>query len=220
MREKTEEELSESPARLTPLDLTLDEIPLGGGSSFHPSQQPIINPGYISDHPGSPEWQTIDFDDPPFFQPCYGQRRNTQDFSIHELPSIQSLSSPLPEEDKDITPHVVVKQPRRAATTESVPEGRPWTYGLFECTGDRTICLKGTFCSPCLACQVSRDLEESAWVPCCVPYWQLVLRTKLRAHQDIAGSVLIDCCEVTWCSPCVLCQMAREIDHCQAEGMM
>ncbi|GFR81640.1 placenta-specific gene 8 protein [Elysia marginata] len=355
---KFRKDVPESPARITPLDLTLTEIPLGESSTFNPGQQPVINAGYISDHPGSPDWQTIEFDDPPFYQPYYVQRRSTQDFSIHEsstfnpgqqpvinagyisdhpgspdwqtiefddppfyqpyyvqrrstqdfsihetsvvngslhdnaeqlyqqrhkhdeiavfdprestlntpiptfvklvvvvvvvvvvavivvvvvvvvavvivvviivvvvvlvvvvvevlvvvvlivlvvvvlvvvvlvvivvvilvvaLPSIQSLAASPVEGVKSSTPHVIVKQPQRSTTTDSVPDGRPWSYGLFDCTGDRHICLQGTFCSPCLSCRVSRDLEESAWVPCCVPYWLLVLRTKLRAHQDIA----------------------------------
>ncbi|GFO37392.1 placenta-specific gene 8 protein-like [Plakobranchus ocellatus] len=215
---ETEERVPDSPARITPLDLTITHLPGGLSSTFNPGQQPVINAGYVGDHPGSPEWQTIDieFDDPPFYQPYYFQRRSTQDFSIHELPSIQSLTSPAQTGQNSTAAEVVVKQPHRV--TEPLADGRPWSHGLFDCCGHRQICLYGTFCSPCLACRVSRDLEESAWVPCCVPFWLLVLRTKLRAHQDIGGSVLVDCCEVTWCGPCALCQLAREIEHCQSDG--
>ncbi|RUS88028.1 hypothetical protein EGW08_004194 [Elysia chlorotica] len=247
-------ELSGSPARITPLDLTLSDIPLDARSStFNPAHQPVINAGYINDHPGYTSEHPASYPDgaPPHVvvkQPCHANKKVDylkQTLKLKQLPSIQSLSASPPDEAENSTPphvlpsiqslsasppddlknssppHVVVKQPRRAITaTESVTDGRPWSHGLFRCTDDRRICLQGTFCCPCLACRVSRDLEESAWVPCCVPYWLLVLRTKLRAHQDIAGSVMSDCCQITWCCPCVLCQVAREIDACQAEGQM
>ena len=45
--------------------------------------------------------------------------------------------------------------------------------------------LLGTFCPLVLACRISLDMEESMCVPCCVPGWAVVLRTKLRVENNI-----------------------------------
>ncbi|RUS82050.1 hypothetical protein EGW08_010206, partial [Elysia chlorotica] len=71
--------------------------------------------------------------------------------------------------------------------------------------------LCGTFIPLCFACKVSKDMGESACVPCLVPWDLLVLRTKWRTQHNIQGSILGDCACVCCCSRCVLCQLAREV---------
>ncbi|XP_046578184.1 cornifelin homolog A-like isoform X3 [Haliotis rubra] len=90
---------------------------------------------------------------------------------------------------------------------------RVWSSDLCSCFDDIGSCLLGAVCPLALACQVSGQLGESACVPCCVPGALVVLRTKLRIEQNIQGTVMDDCCMTTFCGPCALCQMSREIDY-------
>ncbi|XP_076467694.1 placenta-specific gene 8 protein-like [Babylonia areolata] len=104
------------------------------------------------------------------------------------------------------TTTVIVNQPAPIVTGP-----RDWASSVCSCCDDMGSCLLGMFCPMILACQISIDMGESACVPCCVPGWLNVLRTKLRAENNIQGSVMDDCCMSCWCGHCVMCQMSREL---------
>jgi Cys-rich protein (TIGR01571 family) len=38
------------------------------------------------------------------------------------------------------------------------------------------------------------------------------MRTKIRLMLGIRGSICNDCINATFCGPCVVCQMKRELD--------
>lgn len=88
---------------------------------------------------------------------------------------------------------------------------RGWSSNVCSCCDDCGSCLMGLFCPCVLASQIASNMDESCCVPCCVPGWLIVLRTKLRAENNIMGSVMDDCCTVCCCGICVMCQMAREL---------
>lgn len=88
---------------------------------------------------------------------------------------------------------------------------RIWSSSVCSCCDDMGSCLLGAFCPCILASQIAGDMGESCCVPCCVPGWLIVLRTKLRAENKITGTVMDDCCTVCCCGLCVMCQMKREL---------
>lgn len=106
------------------------------------------------------------------------------------------------------TTTVIVNQPAPVVTGP-----RDWSSTLCSCCDDMGSCLMGMFCPWILACQVSMEMEESMCVPCCVPGWMVVLRTKLRTENNIQGTVMDDCCTTCCCGHCVLCQMSRELKY-------
>lgn len=114
----------------------------------------------------------------------------------------------MPSSHSHHTTTVVVNQP---APTTMGP--RMWSSNICDCCNDMGSCLLGWFCPCVLASNVAQDMGESCCVPCCVPGWLIVLRAKLRAENNIQGSVMDDCCVVCCCGHCVLCQMAREVKY-------
>ncbi|KAL8581022.1 hypothetical protein ACOMHN_048056 [Nucella lapillus] len=104
------------------------------------------------------------------------------------------------------TTSVIVNQPAPVVTGP-----RDWSSSLCSCCDDIGSCMMGTICPPVLACQISMKMKESMCVPCCVPGWLIVLRAKMRADNNIQGTVMDDCCMNCWCGLCVMCQMAREL---------
>ncbi|XP_075696396.1 cornifelin homolog B-like [Rhinoderma darwinii] len=94
--------------------------------------------------------------------------------------------------------------------TNSKPLASQWTSDVNDCFNDMGVCLCGTFCVPCLACRVASDYGEC----CCLPIVGgavLALRTGLRERHHIPGTICNDCVCLTFCGPCTLCQMAREL---------
>ncbi|XP_025091185.1 cornifelin-like [Pomacea canaliculata] len=89
---------------------------------------------------------------------------------------------------------------------------RDWSTGICGCFDDIKVCLCVLCCEPCAEIKLSMDMGEHYCVPCCVPNWLVVLRTKLRTQHNIQGGVLNDCCTVSHCRPLVLCQMMREVN--------
>jgi Cys-rich protein (TIGR01571 family) len=89
---------------------------------------------------------------------------------------------------------------------------RDWSTGTFDCFSDLSSCLCGWFCGICLACKVASRLNENSLVPLCgggiVP-----LRLKTRMLLGIRGNICNDCLLASFCGPCVLCQMSRELDN-------
>ncbi|XP_061197548.1 placenta-specific gene 8 protein-like [Saccostrea echinata] len=97
------------------------------------------------------------------------------------------------------------------------PSPRDWSTGICGCFEDMASCCAVTWCANCYMCYLSNKLGES----CCLPfaiagYGSLVpLRTKVRAENNIVGSICEDCCMVCWCPACVMCQLSREHDNIQ-----
>uniref|UniRef100_K1RF92 Cornifelin n=1 Tax=Magallana gigas TaxID=29159 RepID=K1RF92_MAGGI len=67
----------------------------------------------------------------------------------------------------------------------------------------------------CYPCYLSSKLNESCCLPCCLPAnsWLIALRVKMRAENNIQGSIMDDCCCVCCCPLCVMCQLSREHDY-------
>lgn len=87
---------------------------------------------------------------------------------------------------------------------------RPRSADSTRSEADMPVCLCGTFAPLCLACRISDDFGEC----CCTPYLPgglHSLRTGMRERYRIQGSVGKDWAALTFCLPCALCQMAREL---------
>lgn len=126
-----------------------------------------------------------------------------------------SMAAPDPNMAINEAP-VVVSQPTTVYYFVRPPI-RQWKTGLGSVCEDTHICCCSFFCFRCFACRVAKDMGESGCVPCCVPAWLIVLRTKLRASENIEGTVLRDCCTACWCPSCTLCQIAREVKALKKE---
>uniref|UniRef100_A0A8C6EG68 Cornifelin n=1 Tax=Moschus moschiferus TaxID=68415 RepID=A0A8C6EG68_MOSMO len=103
----------------------------------------------------------------------------------------------------------VTSQPQSAGTCYQT-QLSDWHTGLTDCCNDMPVCLCGTFAPLCLACRISDDFGEC----CCTPYLPgglHSLRTGMRERYRIQGSVGKDWAALTFCLPCALCQMAREL---------
>ncbi|XP_049741863.1 placenta-specific gene 8 protein-like [Elephas maximus indicus] len=81
-----------------------------------------------------------------------------------------------------------------------------WHTGLCDCFTDCEVCLCGTFCLTCLACQVAGDMNE-----CCLCGTSVAMRTLYRTRYGIPGSLCDDCLVTNCCLPCSLCQIKRDI---------
>uniref|UniRef100_A0A8C4TDQ4 Uncharacterized protein n=1 Tax=Erpetoichthys calabaricus TaxID=27687 RepID=A0A8C4TDQ4_ERPCA len=75
---------------------------------------------------------------------------------------------------------------------------------------DSNHCLFGCFCPCCLAAQVAHAFGE-CFILGCMPCAHCALRTGMRERYTIPGSLINDCCIMTFCSSCAICQMQREI---------
>ncbi|PVD31998.1 hypothetical protein C0Q70_07424 [Pomacea canaliculata] len=62
---------------------------------------------------------------------------------------------------------------------------RDWSTGICGCFDDIKVCLCVLCCEPCAEIKLSMDMGEHYCVPCCVPNWLVVLRTKLRTQHNI-----------------------------------
>ncbi|XP_061197547.1 placenta-specific gene 8 protein-like [Saccostrea echinata] len=97
------------------------------------------------------------------------------------------------------------------------PPPRDWSTGICGCFEDMASCCAVTWCANCYMCYLSTKLGESCCLPLAIAgYGSLVpLRTKVRAENNIVGSICEDCCMVCWCPACVMCQLSREHDNMQ-----
>ncbi|XP_004383144.1 placenta-specific gene 8 protein-like [Trichechus manatus latirostris] len=97
---------------------------------------------------------------------------------------------------------VIVSQPGSGPPVQT----SNWHTGLCDCFTDCEVCLCGTFCIECLACQVAGDMNE-----CCLCGTSVAMRTHYRTKYGIPGSICDDCLVTHCCLPCSLCQMKRDI---------
>ncbi|NP_001086327.1 cornifelin homolog B [Xenopus laevis] len=85
-----------------------------------------------------------------------------------------------------------------------------WNSDVFDCCEDMGTCLCGTFVPCILACKVSKDYGECCCLPCLFGS-VLAVRTGIRERYHIEGSICNDWVCLSFCAPCTLCQMAREL---------
>ncbi|XP_039627848.1 cornifelin homolog [Polypterus senegalus] len=85
-----------------------------------------------------------------------------------------------------------------------------WSTGIMAMCDDIGICLFGCFCPCCLAAQVAHAFGE-CFILGCMPCAHCALRTGIRERYTIPGSLINDCCVMTFCNSCAICQMQREI---------
>ncbi|XP_062569502.1 cornifelin homolog [Saccostrea cucullata] len=97
------------------------------------------------------------------------------------------------------------------------PPKRDWSTGICGCFEDFGSCCAVFFCPQFYMCYLSSKLGESCCLPCAIAGTGALipLRTKIRAENNIHGSICDDCCMVCWCPQCVMCQLSREYDNIQ-----
>lgn len=87
-----------------------------------------------------------------------------------------------------------------------------WSSGLFECFTDLKSCALGTFCTGPFFCCLAHRMGES----CCIAFVQggfWAMRSAYRERHNIEGTMCSDCCSVSCCAWCTVCQLSREMDH-------
>ncbi|XP_062458760.1 placenta-specific gene 8 protein-like isoform X1 [Pezoporus occidentalis] len=94
------------------------------------------------------------------------------------------------------------------------PRAGEWQSGLMDCCSDCNVCLCGTFCFPCLGCQVAEDMDE-----CCMCGPSVAMRTLYRTRYNIPGSLLGDFASTVFCPMCALCQLKRDINQRKELGI-
>uniref|UniRef100_A0A3P8V8Y2 Cornifelin homolog B-like n=1 Tax=Cynoglossus semilaevis TaxID=244447 RepID=A0A3P8V8Y2_CYNSE len=108
----------------------------------------------------------------------------------------------------------VASQPRPLVCS-SEEEG-DWSTGICSCCNDMKQCCWVFWCCPCFACKTSKAFGQCLCLPLldvcsCVHPATMVMRTNVRYHYGIKGSLCTDCVCATCCPSCVWCQMATEM---------
>ncbi|KAM5132294.1 cornifelin homolog B-like [Mantella aurantiaca] len=101
-------------------------------------------------------------------------------------------------------------QPQMVQLISTTASSSSWNSDVFDCFDDCGVCLCGTFFPLCLACKVASDYGEC----CCLPVLGgavLAMRTGIRERHRIPGTICNDCVCLTFCGPCTVCQMSREL---------
>lgn len=123
----------------------------------------------------------------------------------------QPTGYPQPVHQQQTNTTVVINQGRVGR-----PPPRGWSSGICGCFEDMSSCCGVYWCGAgCYPCYLSAKLNESCCLPCCLPAnsWLIALRVKMRAENNINGSIMEDCCCVCCCAPLVMCQLSREHDY-------
>ncbi|KAK3096610.1 hypothetical protein FSP39_001670 [Pinctada imbricata] len=94
----------------------------------------------------------------------------------------------------------------------SVHGSRNWSTSLLGCFDDIMSCVKGFFCLPCAICGIASRTGECCCMPFCVQGGVVAMRARIRTIGGIQGSICNDCVTTYFCTPCVVCQMERELD--------
>ncbi|KAM4703040.1 cornifelin homolog B-like [Rhinophrynus dorsalis] len=104
----------------------------------------------------------------------------------------------------------ISSQPEAINSFSTTSNHKQWSSDVFDCCQDVGICLCGAFVPLILACKVAKDYGECCCLPC-LGGAVLAMRTGLRERYQIPGTICDDCVYLTFCGPCTLCQMAREL---------
>ncbi|KAK7492087.1 hypothetical protein BaRGS_00016751 [Batillaria attramentaria] len=73
----------------------------------------------------------------------------------------------------------------------------------------RAIC--DCACVPCMMCSIAERLGDPRYLPF-VPCTGTAVRFKVRILGGITGSICEDCMVTSFCWPCAVCQMHREME--------
>ncbi|KAJ8045750.1 Placenta-specific protein8 protein [Holothuria leucospilota] len=111
------------------------------------------------------------------------------------------------------TTTVITTQPGASSTVFLNKGNNEWTTGLFGCFEDACSCLGAFFCEGIFECFVAQHAGECFLTPLCVPGASIAVRTKVRTFYGIKGSICEDCLLYTFCNPCTMAQIKREIDN-------
>lgn len=91
-----------------------------------------------------------------------------------------------------------------------------WRQGLFECFGDKEVCLCGALLGSRQIKDNATNLGKNGWLYCiaslfvpCIPIY--LLRREARARYNIEGSKVEDLVTSHLCGPLVSCQTSVEI---------
>lgn len=110
------------------------------------------------------------------------------------------------------TTTVITNQPISGGAVV-VRQERDWSTGLCGCFEDFSSCFCA-FCFPaCMECWLASHADEFVCLPLCVPAAPIAIRAKIRTQYGIKGSICDDCVMYSFCGPCALAQMKREIDN-------
>uniref|UniRef100_A0A3B3UT70 Plac8 onzin related protein 2 n=2 Tax=Poecilia latipinna TaxID=48699 RepID=A0A3B3UT70_9TELE len=112
---------------------------------------------------------------------------------------------------------IVIHQPHPDPV--DVPNAHEWGSGICDFKEDTKSCCLGFWCCPCFACMTSKEYGECLCLPMLEFFraWMspitMSMRTSVRERYNIQGSIAMDCVCATFCTPCVWCQISREIQR-------
>ena len=95
-----------------------------------------------------------------------------------------------------------------------------WTVGPFQCLDNRGTCLTGALC-PCYRNYRTAELIGESGVlycllsppvPLCMAVGTVLLRKAFKEHHHIDPHLGEDLMLGIFCTSCVICQMANELD--------
>ncbi|XP_062288597.1 cornifelin homolog B-like [Scomber scombrus] len=106
----------------------------------------------------------------------------------------------------------VLQQPQSLAYSDAAQ----WSSGICDCCDDMRDCCCAFWCCPCFACRTSRQWGQCLCLPLldafgCIPPVTMSMRVSVRYHYGIQGNLCRDCVFSCCCSPCVWCQISREM---------
>ncbi|XP_029924821.1 cornifelin homolog B-like [Myripristis murdjan] len=117
---------------------------------------------------------------------------------------------------------MVVTRPRPLPVSSEIDD---WASGICSCCNDKADCCLAFWCCPCFACKTTRTYGQCLCLPLldifgCIPPVTMSMRLSMRQRYGIKGSMCTDCVCATCCSPCVWCQMSREMKYRQLPTML
>ncbi|XP_078664736.1 uncharacterized protein LOC144907490 [Branchiostoma floridae x Branchiostoma belcheri] len=185
-------------------------LPQPDGNGFQHSKPFPVN-GSGQQPPPPPEYN---FQQPPSAPPAYIQPAPIPQGGAVYAPPPQQQAPPIQQ-----TTTVVTQQPGLAIGGNQ--RARDWRYGLCCgccCPAPNIPCWCSCLCYPCYMCYLVQAMHETPWIltlfckgPVWFPLTSTLLRVKLRAEQNIVGSICHDCCCSTFCPCMTLTQLAREL---------
>ncbi|CAK8673596.1 unnamed protein product [Clavelina lepadiformis] len=116
---------------------------------------------------------------------------------------------------------VVVQQPTTTTVTVVTQKQikNQWSSGICDCFQDVKSCCCAFFLGNCYFGTIASRMGENCCVGCsgfaagCVPGGHLAMRSRFRGTHNIQGDICNDCCIVSFCLPCAMCQLSREMDR-------
>ncbi|XP_031555815.1 cell number regulator 9-like isoform X2 [Actinia tenebrosa] len=181
---------------------------------YPPPVQPVMQQGQPMMQQGQPmmqQGQPMMQQGQPMMQQGQPMMQQGQPMMQQGQPMIQPAHMiPMQSQPSNTTNVVMINQQSAAPTAP-----REWSTGLCGCCDDCGTCCYAIFCGGLLLANIAERLGEGSCFAFCCRNALLSLRIKFRTEQNIQGSLWDDNVEVNCCYYCVLCQLARELDHVQ-----